>query len=125
MDFFDRPIIDYCRSRCFGFVCIEPFLLSFCRFPWTRDPQIRANAVSIALRVSDPIIRIPLNDNQRWCRAIFSLGLIQVLIRPVLLKAEGMLGQTQANLIRAKQQLDRDTVPYSKKLVDLRDLQDA
>ena len=32
--------------------------------PWTRDGQVRANTVGIAPRVSGPIIRVAVRDNQ-------------------------------------------------------------
>ena len=32
--------------------------------PWTRDGQVRANVVGIAPRVSGPIIRVGVRDNQ-------------------------------------------------------------
>src|ERR1700746_584086 len=32
--------------------------------PWTRDGQVRANIVGIAPRVSGPIIRVAVRDNQ-------------------------------------------------------------
>jgi multidrug resistance efflux pump len=33
--------------------------------PWTRDGQVRANIVGIAPRVSGPIIRVAVRDNQQ------------------------------------------------------------
>src|SRR5258708_34288955 len=38
---------------------------SYIQNPWTRDGQVRANVVGIAPRVSGPIIRIPIRDNQQ------------------------------------------------------------
>jgi len=32
--------------------------------PWTRDGQVRANVIQIAPRVSGPIVRLPIHDNQ-------------------------------------------------------------
>ena len=32
--------------------------------PWTRDSQVRANIVGIAPRVSGPIVRVAVHDNQ-------------------------------------------------------------
>jgi len=32
--------------------------------PWTRDGQVRAYVVQIAPRVSGPIFRLPIQDNQ-------------------------------------------------------------
>ena len=38
--------------------------------PWTRDGQVRANIVGIAPRVSGPIIRVAVRDNQQLRREI-------------------------------------------------------
>lgn len=32
--------------------------------PWTRDGQVRANVVGVAPRVSGPLIRVAVQDNQ-------------------------------------------------------------
>ena len=32
--------------------------------PWTRDGQVRANVIQVAPRVSGPIVRLPIRDNQ-------------------------------------------------------------
>ena len=33
--------------------------------PWTRDGQVRANVVGVAPRVSGPLIRVAVQDNQQ------------------------------------------------------------
>ena len=33
--------------------------------PWTRDGQVRANVVGVAPRVSGPLIRVAVEDNQQ------------------------------------------------------------
>ena len=33
--------------------------------PWTRDGQVRANVIQITPRVSGPIVKLPIKDNQR------------------------------------------------------------
>jgi multidrug resistance efflux pump len=33
--------------------------------PWTRDGQVRANVIQVAPRVSGPIVKLPIGDNQR------------------------------------------------------------
>jgi multidrug resistance efflux pump len=32
--------------------------------PWTRDGQVRANVIQVAPRVSGPIVKLPIEDNQ-------------------------------------------------------------
>ena len=33
--------------------------------PWTRDGQVRAQVIQITPRVSGPIVKLPIKDNQR------------------------------------------------------------
>jgi multidrug resistance efflux pump len=33
--------------------------------PWTRDGQVRANVIQVTARVSGPIVKLPITDNQR------------------------------------------------------------
>lgn len=97
----------------------------FVHYPWTRDAQVRANVVGIAPRVSGPIIRIPLSDNQQLRKGDLLFEIDPSTYQASLLKAEGLLQQAEADLVRAQQQLERDTLLYSKKVIDLRELQDA
>ncbi len=97
----------------------------FIHFPWTRDAQVRANVVGIAPRVSGPIIRIPLHDNQQLRKGDLLFEIDPSTYQADLLRAEGVLQQSQADVVRAQQQLERDTVLYSKKVIDLRELQNA
>jgi multidrug resistance efflux pump len=39
--------------------------LRYIEHPWTRDGQVRANIVGIAPRVSGPIIRVAVHDNEQ------------------------------------------------------------
>jgi len=41
------------------------YLRTYLENPWTRDAQVRADIVGIAARVSGPMIRLPVKDNQR------------------------------------------------------------
>lgn len=45
-------------------VLVAVKLWDYVRNPWTRDAQVRANVVQITTRVSGPIIRLPIRDNQ-------------------------------------------------------------
>jgi len=97
----------------------------YVHFPWTRDAQVRANVVGIAPRVSGPIIHVPLTDNQILSKGDLLFEIDPSTYQASLLKAQALAEQTQADLVRAKQQLDRDTVLYAKRVIDLRELQNA
>lgn len=45
-------------------VLVGSKIIQYLRNPWTRDGQVRANVVQITPRVSGPIIRLPIRDNQ-------------------------------------------------------------
>ena len=38
--------------------------LDYMKYPWTRDGLVRAQVVQIAPRVSGPLIRVPIQNNQ-------------------------------------------------------------
>lgn len=93
--------------------------------PWTRDAQVRANIVGVACRVGGPIIAIPVKDNQQVKK-----GDLLFEIDPATYIADvnnwtGKLQQAQAKAVQAKQELDRQSVLYQTKVIDLRDLQNA
>lgn len=97
----------------------------FVHYPWTRDAQVRANVVGITPRVSGPIIRIPLSDNQPLRKGDLLFEIDPEGFQAELLKAEAMLQEAQAAVVRARQQLEHESMLYSKKTNDFRDLQNA
>jgi len=42
--------------------------------PWTRDSQVRANIVGIAPRVSGPIVRVAVHDNEEVKKGYLLFG---------------------------------------------------
>src|SRR5580692_4118178 len=77
--------------------------------PWTRDGQVRANVVGIAPRVSGPIIRIPIRDNQQMKK-----GDLLFEIDPSDFKAQvdvsvGQVQNAEASLKQRQQDLQRQT----------------
>ena len=38
--------------------------LDYMKYPWTRDGLVRAQVVQIAPRVSGPLVRVPIQNNQ-------------------------------------------------------------
>lgn len=93
--------------------------------PWTRDAQVRANIVGVACRVGGPITSIPVRDNQQVKKGDLLFEIDPATYIAGVNTATGKLQQAQANAVQAKQNLDRQTVLYQTKVVDLRDLQDA
>jgi multidrug resistance efflux pump len=93
--------------------------------PWTRDAQVRANIVGVACRVGGPITNIPVRDNQQVKKGDLLFEIDPATYIAGVNTATGKLQQVQANAVQAKQNLDRQTVLYQTKVVDLRDLQDA
>lgn len=93
--------------------------------PWTRDAQVRANVVGIAPRVAGPIIHIPVRDNQPVKKGDLLFEIDPSTYQATLDNATAKEKQSQAAAIQAKQELDRQTDLYQRKVNDLRDLQNA
>ncbi len=98
---------------------------SYIQNPWTRDGQVRANVVGIAPRVSGPIIRIPIRDNQQ-----VKTGDPLFEIDPSDFKAQvdvatGQVQNAEANLKQRQQDLDRQTDLYKKHVSAEQDFQNA
>ena len=93
--------------------------------PWTRDGQVRANVVGIAPRVSGPIIRIAVIDNQRVKRGDLLVEIDPADYQAAVDLARAQVGAAEATLTQRKQELDRQTELFQKKVNALRDFQDA
>jgi multidrug resistance efflux pump len=93
--------------------------------PWTRDSQVRANIVGIAPRVSGPIIRVAVHDNQQ-----IKVGDLLFEIDPTdftaqLNVASGQVLNSEANLKQRQQDLDRQSQLYKNHVVAEQDFQNA
>jgi multidrug resistance efflux pump len=93
--------------------------------PWTRDCQVRANIVGIAPRVSGPIIRVAVRDNQQ-----IRLGELLFEIDPQDYMAEvevtkGQVLTAEANLKQSRQDMARQTDLYNKHVSSQQDFQNA
>ncbi len=93
--------------------------------PWTRDAQVRANIVGIAPRVSGPITRVTVVDNQKLQK-----GDLLFEIDPADYQAQVDIAQSQvlnaeANLKQLQQNLDRQVNLYREHVNALQDLQNA
>lgn len=93
--------------------------------PWTRDGQVRANIVGIAPRVSGPIIRVAVRDNQQ-----LRTGDLLFEIDPSDFKAQvdiasGQVQNGEANLKQQEQNLQRQTDLYKNHVNTAQDFQNA
>lgn len=114
-----------------GFVVVLAALASLGMYeryttkPWTRDAQVRANVVGIACRVSGPVINIPIRDNQPVQKGDLLFEIDPSTYIAATNNALAKLQQTEADVVQAQQELDRQTELYKTKVNSLRDLQDA
>jgi multidrug resistance efflux pump len=93
--------------------------------PWTRDGQVRANIVGIAPRVSGPIIRVAVRDNQQVKK-----GDVLFQIDPNDFQAEvdiavGQVQNAKATFTQQQQNLQRQTELYRTQVNALQDFQNA
>src|ERR1700741_3732526 len=93
--------------------------------PWTRDGQVRANIVGIAPRVSGPIIRVAVRDNQpvRKGDLLFEIDPSDFHARGDI--SAGQVQNDQATFTQQKQNLERQTDPYRTQVNALQDFQNA
>jgi multidrug resistance efflux pump len=93
--------------------------------PWTRDAQVRANVVDIAPRVAGPISQVAVVDNQ-----LVKKGDLLFTIDPADYQAAAELAQAQvlaesSAMTQTKQELDRQTALFQKKVNAVQDFQNA
>jgi len=93
--------------------------------PWTRDGQVRANIVGIAPRVSGPIIRIPIRDNQQVKKGDPLFEIDPSDFKAQVDVATGQVQNAEANLKQRQQDLDRQTDLYKKHVSAEQDFQNA
>jgi multidrug resistance efflux pump len=93
--------------------------------PWTRDGQVRANVVGIAPRVSGPITRVAVRDNQpvRQGDLLFEIDPADFQAQVDL--AAGQVQTAEANLKQQSQNLQRQTELYRTRVNALQDFQNA
>src|SRR6516225_7696213 len=69
--------------------------LDYMKYPWTRDGLVRAEVVQIAPRVSGPVIRVPVHNNQ-----LVKKGDLLFEIDPSTLQATVNLARAQLDNMR-------------------------
>jgi multidrug resistance efflux pump len=98
---------------------------SYIQNPWTRDGQVRANIVGIAPRVSGPIIRIGIRDNQQVKKGDPLFEIDPSDFKAQVDIATGQVQNAEANLKQRQQDLDRQTDLYKKHVSAQQDFQNA
>ncbi len=98
---------------------------SYIQNPWTRDGQVRANVVGIAPRVSGPIIRIAIRDNQQVKKNDPLFEIDPSDFKAQVDVATGQVQNAEANLKQRQQDLDRQTDLYKKHVSAEQDFQNA
>jgi len=93
--------------------------------PWTRDGQVRANIVGSAPRVSGPIIRVAVHDNEqvRQGDLLFEIDPSDFQARVDI--AAGQVQMDEATLKQQQQNLQRQTELYRTRVNTTQDFQNA
>ena len=85
--------------------------------PWTRDCQVRANIVGIAPRVSGPIIKIPVHDNQEVKAGELLFEIDPADYKTALDSAKASVANAEVNVRQKQQDLDRQTDLFQRKSI--------
>jgi len=93
--------------------------------PWTRDCQVRANIVGIAPRVSGPIINIPVRDNQEVKAGDLLFEIDPADYKTALDAAKASVANLEANLLQKRQDLERETDLFQRKVSSKQEFQNA
>ena len=93
--------------------------------PWTRDGQVRANTVGIAPRVSGPIIRVAVVDNQPVREGDLLFEIDPSDFQAEVDIAAGQVRTDKATLKQQQQNLERQTELYRTRVNTTQDLQNA
>src|ERR1700730_14653316 len=81
--------------------------------PWTRDRQVRANIFGIAPRVSGPIVRVAVHDNEEVKKGDLLFEIDPADFQAQLNLAAGHVLNDEANLKQQQQNHDRQTDLYN------------
>jgi multidrug resistance efflux pump len=93
--------------------------------PWTRDGQVRANIVGIAPRVSGPIVRVAVHDNQPVHKGDLLFEIDPEDFQAQVDLAVGQVQNGEASLKQQTQNLQRQTELYRTHVNALQDFQNA
>jgi multidrug resistance efflux pump len=99
--------------------------LRYIEHPWTRDGQVRANIVGIAPRVSGPIIRVAVHDNQQLRKGDLLFEIDPSDFQAQVDIATGQAQNDEATLKQQQQNLQRQTELYRNHVTAAQDFQNA
>jgi multidrug resistance efflux pump len=74
--------------------------------PWTRDGQVRANVIQVAPRVSGPIVKLPIKDNQFVKAGDVLFEIDPRTYQAALDQARAELDETRDNLAALQKQVE-------------------
>jgi len=101
-----KPIVKILATGVIGLAALGMIAykyLDYMKYPWTRDGLVRAQVVQIATRVTGPLVRVPVQNNQ-----LVKKG-------DLLFEIDPSTFQTTVNLARAQLDNMRDII---RSLVD-------
>jgi len=75
--------------------------------PWTRDGQVQAQIIQITPRVSGPIIKLPIDDNQFVKKGELLMKIDPRTFQAKVAQAKASLAKAKAAAAEAKDKLDR------------------
>jgi multidrug resistance efflux pump len=93
--------------------------------PWTRDGQLQANIVGIAPRVSGPIIRVAVRDNQQVRTEDLLFEIEPSDFQAQVDIAAGQVQNDAATFTEQQQNLHRQTELYRRQVNALQGFQNA
>jgi len=93
--------------------------------PWTRDGQVRANVVGIAPRISGPVIRVAVHDNQQVKKGDLLFEIDPTDFAAQVDVANGQLLNAEATLKQREQELGRQADLYRTKVSSQQEFQNA
>src|ERR1700751_789163 len=99
--------------------------LRYVENPWTRKGQVRANVVGVAPRVSGPLIRVAVQDNQQVKKGDLLFAIDPSDYQAQVDVAAGQVDNDEAMLTEQKQKLTRETYLYRTHVNSLEDLEDS
>jgi len=80
--------------------------------PWTRDGQVQAQVIQITPRVSGPIVKLPIKDNQFVKKGALLLKIDPRTFGAKVAQCKASLNMAKAAAAEAKDQLDRANHMY-------------
>ena len=88
--------------------------------PWTRDGQVRAEIVQVTPRVSGPIVKLPINDNQFVNKDDLLFEIDPRTFETALEQARAQLDKTRDNYLALEKQVEAATASVDVSIAAIR-----